>query len=125
MINDKFNRMKEKDLLKVALICSLVGVTVLYLLSENIEIKEKDIEKITLDDIDKNVKVEGIVKDLFENDKVMIMGIEQPQEIKVVLFKNKNESILINKGNNLEIIGKVEEYEGELEIIGHRVRVIG
>ena len=117
--------MKEKELLKVALICSLVGVTVLYLLSENIEIKEKDIEKITLDDIDKNVKVEGIVKDLFENDKVMIMGIEQPQEIKVVLFKNKNESILINKGNNLEIIGKVEEYEGELEIIGHRVRVIG
>ncbi len=117
--------MKEKNLLKVALICSLVGIVALYLISENMEIKQRNIEKITIDDIDKNVKVKGVVKGLFENDKVMIITIEQPQDMKVVLFKSKNESIGIFEGNEIEVIGKVDEYEGELEIIGNRVRVIG
>lgn len=116
--------MKEKTLLKIALICSLIGVVALYLISENLEIKQKNIEKITLDDVDKNVKVKGIVRDLFENDKIMIITIEQPQEMKVVLFKSKNESIGIFEGNEIEVIGKVDEYEGELEIIGNKVRVI-
>jgi len=105
--------MKEKNLLKVALICSLVGIVALYFISENI------------DDIDKNVKVKGFVKDLFENEKVMIITIEQPQDMTIVLFKSKNESVGINKGSNIEVIGKVDEYEGELEIIGNKVRVIG
>ena len=73
--------MKEKTLLKVALICSLVGIAALYFISDKIEIKQKNIEKITLDDIDKNVKVKGVVKDLFENEKVMLITIEQPQDI--------------------------------------------
>jgi len=81
--------MKEKNLLKVALICSLIGIISLYLISENMEIKQKNIEKITLEDIDRNVKVKGFVKKLFENDKVMIITIEQPQDMTVVLFKSK------------------------------------
>lgn len=116
--------MKEKTLLKIALICSLIGVVALYLISENMEINQKNIEKITFDDVDKNVKVKGVVRDLFENDKIMIITIEQPQDMKVVLFKSKNESIGIFEGNEIEVIGKVDEYEGELEIIGNRVRVI-
>ena len=55
----------------------------------------------------------------------MLITIEQPQDITVVLFKSKNESIVINKGSNIEVIGKVDEYKGELEIIGNKVRVIG
>lgn len=116
--------MKEKTLLKIALICSLVGVVALYLISENMEIKQKNIEKITIDDVDKNVKVKGIVKNLFENEKVMILDVAQEGEIKIVLFKRKNVSIGIGKGDNIEVIGKIDEYEGELEIIGNRVRVI-
>ena len=116
--------MKEKTLLKIALICSLVGIAALFLISENIEVTQKGIEKITFDDIEKNVKVKGIVKDLFENEKVMILDVEQPSEITIVLFKRKNESIGIGKGNLIEVIGKVDKYEGKLEIIGNRVRVI-
>ena len=116
--------MKEKLLLKIALIVSLIGITSLYLISSNIEIDLKSIEKITFDDIDKNVKVQGIVNDMFENDKVMIIDVVQPTEITVVLFKRKNQSISISKGDNIEVIGKVDEYEGNLEIIGNRVRVI-
>lgn len=117
--------MKEKTLLKIALICSLIGLFILFLYSENIEVSEKNIGKITLDDIDKYVKVKGIVEDIFENEKVAILKTIQPQSIEIILFKNENKSIGINVDDEIEVIGKVEEYEGKLEVIGHRVRVIG
>ena len=49
--------MKEKTLLKTALITSLIGLFFLYLFSENITINESNIEKITLDN--KDVKIGG------------------------------------------------------------------
>ena len=104
--------------------CSLIGIIALYYISENSVVSNKNIGKITLDDVNKNIKVEGIVKVLFENDKVTILTIEQPQETKVVMFKSKNESIGIFEGNKIEVIGKIDEYEGNLEVIADRVRVI-
>ncbi|MBW2980996.1 hypothetical protein KY360_06280 [Candidatus Woesearchaeota archaeon] len=114
--------MKEKSLLKVALVCSLVGVTVLFFISEFIEVEERDIDEITIDDLDKNVKIIGTVSKVVDTDKVVIMDITQPQKLKVMLFKD--EEINLKKGNYIEVLGKVQEYEGELEIIGDRIRLI-
>ena len=116
--------MKEKTLLKIALITSLSGLLILYLISSNIELKEKNIEKITIENIDEFVKLKGIVKRITDTEKVTIMEITQPQEITVVLFKDKNTTTKIQKNNEIEIFGKVDEYEGKLEIIADRVRVI-
>ncbi len=116
--------MKEKTLLKIALICSLLGLLVIYLISNNIEIKEKNIEKITLDNKDEFVKLRGIVSRVTDTEKVTIMEITQPQQITVVLFKNENKTMPIQQGNEVEIFGKVDEYEGKLEIIADRLRVI-
>ena len=116
--------MKEQTLLKIALITSLLGLLILYLISGNIELKEKNIEKITIENKDEFVKLNGIVSNLVNSEKVMILEITQPQEITVVIFKNQNNTININEGNEVEIFGKVDEYEGKLEIIAERVRVI-
>lgn len=115
--------MKEKTLLKIALICSLLGLLILYLISDTIEIKEKNIEKITLENKDEFVKLRGIVSNVVDTEKVVIMEITQPQEITVVLFKDK-ETVNIQQGDEVEVIGKVDEYEGKLEIIADRLRVI-
>jgi len=116
--------MQEKTLLKIALIMSLLGLLILYLISDNIEIKEKNIEKITLDNKDEFVKLRGIVSKVIDTERVTIMEIMQPQEITVVLFKNENKTMPIQKGNEVEIFGKVDEYEGKLEIIADRLRVV-
>ena len=84
--------MQEKTLLKIALIASLTGLLILYLISSNLEIKESNIEKITIENKDEFVKLSGIVSNLVNSEKVMILEITQPQEITVVLFKNKNSS---------------------------------
>ena len=116
--------MQEKTLLKIALIMSLLGLLILYLISDNIEIKEKNIEKITLDNKDEFVKLRGIVNKVIDTERVTIMEITQPQQITVVLFKNENKTMHIQKGNEVEIFGKVDEYEGKLEIIADRLRVV-
>ena len=116
--------MKEKTLLKIALICSLLGLLVLYIISGSMEIKEKNIEKITLENKDEFVKLQGIVSNVVDTEKVMIVDLVQPQEITIVMFKNENITADIQQGNEVEVIGKVDEYEGKMEIIADRVRVI-
>jgi|TARA_B100001964_G_scaffold143525_1_gene158195 DNA/RNA endonuclease YhcR with UshA esterase domain len=116
--------MKEQTLLKIALITALLGLLIVYLISDNIEIKEKNIEKITIENIDEFVKLTGIVNNIVDTEKVTIMEITQPQEITVVLFKNENKTMPIQQGNEVEIFGKVDEYEGKLEIIADRLRVV-
>ena len=49
--------MKEKTLLRIALICSVVGITLLFFVSKNIEIDEKAIDKINMDNIGEYVKI--------------------------------------------------------------------
>ncbi|MEK6869777.1 MAG: hypothetical protein AABX74_06075, partial [Nanoarchaeota archaeon] len=95
--------MKEKTLLKIALIASLAGLLILYLISSNIEIKESNIEKITIENKDEFVKLSGIVSRIIDSEKAAFLEITQPQEITVVLFKNKNNTFNINEGNEVEI----------------------
>ncbi|MAE43094.1 hypothetical protein CMO93_04935 [Candidatus Woesearchaeota archaeon] len=116
--------MKEKTLLKVALITSLLGLLILYAISDNITISQTNIEKITLDNKDEMVKLKGIVSKVIDTEKVTIINIIQPQEITAVLFKDENTTTKIKENNQIEIIGKVDEYEGKLEIIAHRARII-
>ena len=116
--------MQEKTLLKTALIVSLLGLIALYLISGKIEIKEKNIEKITLDNKDEMLKVKGTVSKVIDTEKVTIIEITQPQEITVVLFISDTTKTSIKEGNEVEIIGKVDEYEGKLEIIAHKARIV-
>ena len=116
--------MNEKTLLKTALIVSLLGLLTIYLISDNMPINEKNIEKITIENIDDFVKLRGIVNKVIDTEKVTIMEITQPQQMTVVLFKNENKTMQIQQGNEVEIFGKVDEYEGKLEIIADRLRVV-
>jgi len=116
--------MKEKTLLKIALITSLLGLLILYLISDNITIDEKNIEKITIENKDEFVKLRGVVSRVTDTERVTIMEITQPQQITVVLFKNENKTMPIQQGNEIEIFGKVDEYEGKLEIIADRLRIV-
>ena len=116
--------MKEKNLLKIALICSVVGILILFIVSQNISVEEKTISRITFEDMDKKVKIKGFVENVIDTEKVVIINVVQPQNMDVVLFKEENETIDVKKDDLIEVIGKVEEYKGELEVIGQRVRVI-
>lgn len=113
--------MKEKTLLKISIMGALIGVFVLYVISENIVIDESSISRIEEEQIGNDVKVKGVVKDVFNGEKLSIITISQPSDIKVLLYDN----VSVSEGDYIEVIGEIDEYNGEREVIGNRVRVIG
>ena len=67
--------MKEKTLLKIALICSVVGIALLYIISENIKIDESTIDKITKGDIGESVKIKGVLSKVSSADNAVFLEI--------------------------------------------------
>ncbi|MBS3097612.1 hypothetical protein J4209_02335 [Candidatus Woesearchaeota archaeon] len=116
--------MKEKTLLKIALICSVVGIAILYAVSLNISINEKTIDEINKGDIGEKVKIKGVLTKVSDTENVVFLEITQAQNMDVIIFKDKGQILNLTEGNYVEIIGKIEEYEGKREVIADRVRVV-
>jgi DNA/RNA endonuclease YhcR with UshA esterase domain len=114
--------MKEKTLFKIALLVSFTGILALYFISEKIEIPEKTIDEINVNDIEKDVKLKGTVTRADNKEKIIILEISQPNTISVVLFKE--DDLTIEKGTEVQVIGQVDEFNGRPEIIANEIKII-
>lgn len=113
--------MKETTLLKIALIVSLAGLVLLYLVSDKIDISESTVEKITRGNVGEVVKVSGLIESIRTTDAVTFLTIEKTGEIKVIVFEKLD---YLQEGMYIEVVGEIEEYKGEREVIGNAVRLI-
>ena len=116
--------MKEKTLFKIALICMVIGLCVLFFISVKIEVKEINVGKITNIDIGKEVRVIGRVERVSDTDKVMFLEVGQQkiESVSVVLFKEEK-NIPIKQGDYVELIGELDDYNGEVNIIANAVKI--
>lgn len=114
--------MKETNLLKVALICSLVGLTVLYFISTKIEFKDYK-PSILNKNIGEDVKLNGIVTKITDRENVVFIEVNQQSPITVVLFTDDG-NLKLKEGDNIEVLGEVQEYNGKNEVIAQKIRVI-
>ena len=114
--------MKETTLLKIALICSLIGLIVLYFISLKIEIRDYK-PNILNRNVGDDVKLQGTISKI--NDKGNVVFIELGQQIPVsfVVFNNNN-AIKLKNNDSVEVIGKVKEYNGKNEIIAQKIRLV-
>lgn len=113
--------MKENTILKIALICSLIGLIVLYFVSAKIELK--DYKPNFLDkDVGDDVKLNGIVTKISDRGDVVFIEVSQQAPVTVVLFTD-DDNIRLKSGDNIEVIGEVQQYNGKKEIIAEMIRV--
>src|SRR3989338_771025 len=105
--------MQEPMLLKVALATSLVGLILLFLFSSRITVSESSIAKIDGTMQGEFVKIQGEVIKVTARDGFTVLEIEQPETISVIVFSNAS----IAKGQSLEILGKVSQYQGKEQIV--------
>jgi len=112
--------MDNEYLFNLSLIISIFGLFLLIVILENTELKETNISEINDNYIDRQVKVSGTIKNLFETEGLYIFNVESDSKIiKAILFKD-NKTILYNDFE-IELEGKVTEYEDELEIISKKI----
>ena len=116
--------MQDKTLLKISVICSLVGIIVLFLIADNLNLSTTEISKIQQSELGKQVKITGKIESLSETDTLMFLtvGQEKIETVSVVLFKDSD--IALEKGDNIELTGTLEDYEGKREILANRIVII-
>ncbi|MBS3096970.1 hypothetical protein J4480_06050 [Candidatus Woesearchaeota archaeon] len=110
--------MKETTLLKIALICSLTGLFVLYFISAKIDVKDYKPNLLNRN-IGEDVKLKGVVTKISDAGNVVF---SQQNPMTVVLFTD--DDINLKNGDDVEVIGEVQEYRGKNEIIAQKIRVI-
>ena len=109
-------------MLRLALICSLAGILALFFISENMEIREKNIDEINKDNVGEDVRIKGVVSKSTDKGKIILLDIIQPETITIVLFKDSD--LNISTGTKVEITGEIDEFNGKMEIIGNEVKFL-
>ncbi len=113
--------MKETTLLKIALICSLVGLISLYFISAKIDVKEYNPSELNKN-VGDDVNLKGVITKISDKGNVVFIDVNQQNSVSVVLFTEDGKLNLKN-GDNVEVTGKVQEYNGKEEIIAQKIRV--
>lgn len=115
--------MEESTIFKIALLFSLIGIFIILIVAETLEVKLYKISSITNENLDEKVKVIGKVTSIRETPGLIIIDLkDETGIIKVIVFKE--DEININKDDNLEVIGKVIKYRNYLEIETESIKII-
>ena len=115
--------MDEKNLLKVALICSIIGIFIIFILSDKLEPSLIRIADVSEDIIEQSVKIQGKIVSLRNTPSVLIFDVKDDSgSIKVVAFNDGNSQL--NNGQRVKILGDVTEYKGMLEIEAKKIESV-
>ena len=115
--------MKESDLLKIALVCSLVGIFIILFIVQKYETPNYNIEDIDKSMLNERVSVKGQINRITETPGLYIINLEDSTgEIIVVVFKEDDLDIV--EGDFIEIEGEVTEYKNDVEIIAKQIKVL-
>ncbi len=117
----------DDKLLKIALITSLIGIIGLIIFTPTIEVKEINIEDINRGMIDEEVKINCVVQDVSQSHSKssnFLTVNDGTGQIMLIIFEkqaselqSKNFDIIDLKDKKVEVVGKITEYNSQLELI--------
>lgn len=114
--------MKDSTLLKISLIVSIAGIfTILYIV-ESQNLSPIKLNELTKDQLDTIIKIEGKVTKVTKTPGLLILNIKDFSGTTKVIAFTSQESV-IKEGMKVEAIGKVVEYQGNLEIIADEIKI--
>ena len=70
-----------------------------------------------------DVKLKGTVMQISDKGSVVFIEVNQQNPMTVVLFTD-DDNLKLKNGDNVEVLGEVQEYKGKNEIIAEKIRVI-
>ncbi len=118
--------MSDKEIFKISAILFFMSFIALIVLASITKIKYVPIRKINDDMIGRTLETSGTVKYIFSKDGNYFITLENFTTIKVVFFSSqakRNDMREIRKGMNVTVVGKVNEYKGEIEILGQGINI--
>jgi DNA/RNA endonuclease YhcR with UshA esterase domain len=127
----------DDKLLKIALVTSLIGIIGLIAFTPTIEVKEVEIKDINKGMIDEEVKITGVIVDVAQSSSKTSYFLtinDGEAQISLIIFESqvaeiqsKNLDIEDFNGRKVEVVGKITEYNSDLELIlssGDSLRIV-
>ena len=113
------------DILRISIVVAITGVILLFAISYLFTEESIDISEVKIGQIE---KISGMVTSLYvsRDSHVFLKVADSTGEITVVAFKNSNidEAYDLELGEEISVLGRVDEYKGELEIIAKEISKI-
>lgn len=110
--------MQEKTLLKLSLITSIAGISLLFFISVN---ADDEAQFQLLDEGDFTV-VEGEIVKSGTSGNITFLEVKPTRTVKAVVFDK--DYLELEEGETIELRGTVEKYKGEKELIVEEMRRI-
>lgn len=110
------------DILKISIITAVIGIILLFVITQVFKEEEVKIEDVKLGQIE---RISGMVTSVYvsKNMHVFLKVADNTGEISVVVFENYNidEAYDIEVGDEISVLGRIDEYKGEMEIIAKEI----
>ena len=129
ILNTNYENMEITDdkLLKIALVTSLIGLIGLIAFTPTIEVKEVEIKDINRGMIDEEVSLDGVITDVSQSKSKTSYFLtinDGEAQIQLIIFESqvaemqsRNLDIDDFKGHKVQVVGKITQYNSELELI--------
>jgi len=121
--------MENRTLFQIAIICSLAGIFLLILISNNIifqslnETPETKISEITSNNLEEQVKIKGVITNLVETESITILNVkDNTGEITAIAYQE--DTLLLSKNQLIIVEGEVIEYKGKLEVEANLIKAV-
>lgn len=116
--------MNESNLFKLALLTSLIGLFIMFITTEKLDLSQSGISSINKTLMSKNVKVKGMVAYKIDLPNIVIINLtDNTDSIKVITYK-KDKILNLKKGDIIEASGIIKEYNNELEIEANSISIL-
>lgn len=110
-----------KNLLSLSLVSSILGILIISFLANNLEPNLKNISEIDERSLEEVVRVQGKIILVRKYETLSVFTLDDGTgKIDVVFYEN----IGLEKDKTVEVIGKVIEYKGKIEIEANKIKIL-
>ncbi len=111
--------MKDSTLIKIALATSIIGLAALAIILSTTGFEEVNISEAKELEKETTTRISGTVERITAKEGFSILNIKKEETITVVVF----EKINLSKGQRVEVVGEVKDYEGQKELVAEKIVV--
>ncbi len=110
--------MEDKHLLLISLVFSLIGLGVLLVVGDYVDVNTTKIADVLELPVETAVKVQGSISQVYAKKETTFFQVKDASDsIAVVIF----EKVPLQNGASVMVEGKVTKYKGKMEIIATKV----
>ena len=115
--------MENSKLIKISLIMSIIGILSLLLIVEFFPPELIKIKDITEEHLEKSIRTQGTITQIKATPGLVRLKLKDSNKlITVILFTEEEQNIELN--SKVEILGKIESYQYELEILADKITLL-